>query len=231
MNYNSSISNRSMSDDHDRVYNPSIEQQSASGFSFSNSIVIYGLLFLLIFSYLGINIITILAYILDNVSYTFRPVIGEIMSLLGYSTGKIIDHTADITTDVAKFGIDVIDDTAHSVSDLLIKASGKGGSGDNNQHMRLDGAINTGSPSSVKSPLPPGPSSGNDAIQNPISSSKNNWCLIGEYNGNRGCIEIDETDKCLSGQIYSSQKICLNPTISPYSGNVSMPNTANSRIK
>jgi hypothetical protein len=50
-------------------------------------------------------------------------------------------------------------------------------------------------------------------IQKPISASKSGWCLIGEYENRRGCIEVGEQDKCLSGQIFPNQKMCLNPTM------------------
>jgi hypothetical protein len=51
-------------------------------------------------------------------------------------------------------------------------------------------------------------------IQNPVSSAKKSWCLVGEYQGRRGCIEITDQDKCISGQVFPEQKMCLNPTLS-----------------
>ena len=50
-------------------------------------------------------------------------------------------------------------------------------------------------------------------IQKPISSGKSGWCLVGEYANKRGCIEVSETDKCMSGQVFPNQKMCLNPNI------------------
>jgi hypothetical protein len=60
----------------------------------------------------------------------------------------------------------------------------------------------------------PEPDTTTNPIQKPITSSKSNWCLVGEYQGRRGCIEIGENDKCMSGQIFPSQYTCLNPNFS-----------------
>jgi hypothetical protein len=50
-------------------------------------------------------------------------------------------------------------------------------------------------------------------IKNPITAGKQGWCLVGEYQGKRGCIEVSEHDRCLSGQVFPNQKMCLNPTL------------------
>ena len=59
----------------------------------------------------------------------------------------------------------------------------------------------------------PMPSASENPIQKPISANKTNWCLIGEYQQKRGCIEIKDHDKCMSGQVFPTQKMCLNPNL------------------
>ena len=39
------------------------------------------------------------------------------------------------------------------------------------------------------------------------------YCLVGEYHNKRGCIEVADGDKCMSGQVFPSQQLCLNPTL------------------
>ena len=51
-------------------------------------------------------------------------------------------------------------------------------------------------------------------IQKPITSDKAKWCLVGEYKNKRGCIEIGEHEKCMSGQVFPEQQMCLNPNVS-----------------
>jgi hypothetical protein len=49
-------------------------------------------------------------------------------------------------------------------------------------------------------------------IQNPISSNKISWCFTGEYQGKRGCVDVTDQSKCLSGQVFPSQQSCLATT-------------------
>jgi hypothetical protein len=46
-------------------------------------------------------------------------------------------------------------------------------------------------------------------------SGKAGWCFIGEDRGFRTCSEIGENDKCMSGDIFPSQEICMNPNLRP----------------
>jgi hypothetical protein len=74
----------------------------------------------------------------------------------------------------------------------------------------IDIAINQ--PPTV-APNQPSPDASTSPIQTSPSSSKSQWCLVGEYNGARGCINITDQDKCMSGQVFPSQQMCLNPTM------------------
>ena len=44
---------------------------------------------------------------------------------------------------------------------------------------------------------------------------KAGWCFIGEERGIRTCAKVKETDTCMSGNIFPSQDICVNPTLRP----------------
>ena len=46
-------------------------------------------------------------------------------------------------------------------------------------------------------------------------SGKSGWCFIGEDRGFRTCSEIGENDRCMSGDIFPSQEICMNPNLRP----------------
>ena len=43
------------------------------------------------------------------------------------------------------------------------------------------------------------------------SQTKTNWCLVGEYKDRRGCVEVEDSDRCISGQIFPSQQQCMQP--------------------
>jgi len=181
---------------------------------FSNkNIVIILLVVLLILSILGINILTLLGSVLEWLTNLFGPVIISILSFFGYTTGSVIVKTSDIVGDVSKGGIDLATGAVDDIGNLLKNASES--TVDNKFKSSLDTALNT-SPSNLPSspPKEPEPTPASNPVQNPISASKTSWCLVGEYQEKRGCIEISESDKCLSGQIYPNRELCLNPTLS-----------------
>ena len=39
------------------------------------------------------------------------------------------------------------------------------------------------------------------------------YCFIGEQKGYRSCISVNEMDKCMSGDIFPSNQICINPNL------------------
>ena len=51
------------------------------------------------------------------------------------------------------------------------------------------------------------------SIQSNKSSSKKGWCFIGDDRGHSSCIEVGENDTCMSGDIFPSQQICVNPNL------------------
>ena len=179
------------------------------------NLVIVILTALLIFSFLGINLLVVLGNLLQTIVKIFSPLITQILSVFGYTAGTILDKTEDVATTVAKAGIDIAGGTVQSVADLLKK-----GSIDNVNPQainELDRSLNSKvSRQPNYSYNEPKPDSSVDPIQKPITYDKNVWCLVGEYEGKRGCVEVDDANKCLSGQVFPNEQMCLNPTKTVY---------------
>jgi hypothetical protein len=51
------------------------------------------------------------------------------------------------------------------------------------------------------------------SIQKSKSSSKSGWCYIGEDRGFRSCISVGDNDTCMSGDIFPTSDICVNPNL------------------
>lgn len=178
--------------------NLNTESESSSNVDiFSNkNILIIVLTVLLLFSFLGINLLVNVGEFLEKMFAIFKPVVYNFLALLGYSTGTILNKSADVVSDTAKVGIDIAEGSVQNIGNLLKQA----------------GPI---SPNSTNIPAVPLPNDSSHPIQTGASSSSNKWCLVGEYQQKRGCIEISDQDKCLSGQVFPNQKMCLNPTMTP----------------
>jgi hypothetical protein len=44
-------------------------------------------------------------------------------------------------------------------------------------------------------------------------TGKGGYCYIGEDRGFRSCVQVEPSDKCMSGQVFSRHDICVNPTL------------------
>jgi hypothetical protein len=190
-----------------------IKTTEESVFSEKN-ILIFVLIGLLILSFIGFNLLAFSGNILQSIANIFGPVFTKVASMFGYSAGELVNTTSTVAAGAAKLGVDIAEGTAHSVGDLLKNAS-QGGM-DDGQKRALSDAIK--SPySKGNCPDAPKPEDSGSDIQKPLSTKKGGagWCLVGEYNGVRSCVGMDEHDKCMSGQIFPSQKMCLNPNLSP----------------
>ena len=184
------------------------ESSNDTGMFSNKNFIITILIGLLLLSFLGINVLTIFGNWIQTIISIFGPLIGQILSIFGYTAGTVLDKSADVVGDVAKAGVDIAEGTVHSIGGILKNASKD--NVDDKAKQQLDKSLNL-SPHKLNSVEP---DKSSNPIQNPISSTKTSWCLVGEYQGKRGCIEIGDQDKCLSGQVFPQQKMCLNPTLS-----------------
>jgi len=179
-----------------------------SVFSNKNYIIIF-LLILLIFSLIGINLLTLSGAIFSEIVDPISPILRNVLAMVGFTTGTILNNSADIVANTADFGIDIAKGTTHSIGDLLINSSNPGI--DNSRQMSLSEVI--GIPNLINPTTNPKPIQSSDSTVTPISTqkSKAGWCYVGDDSGKRGCVEMTEHDKCMSGQIFVAKSECLNP--------------------
>jgi hypothetical protein len=173
------------------------------------NILILVLILLLIFSFLGINLLQIFGNIVQYITGVTSPFLSNILSVLGYTTGSALNTSADIVSNTGKTGLDIADGSVHSLGNIFITSSLP--NLNNTSKVGIDSTLNI-SPVKLSNP---NTDSSSSTIQTPISSAKSNWCLVGDYAGKRGCIEIGDQDKCLSNQVFPNQQMCLNPNFTP----------------
>ena len=126
------------------------------------------------------------------------------MSILGFTTGTILNKSADVVSDTGKVALDIAEGTVQNVGNLMIKASKSGVNMETQSELEKALQMNR-LENQAEDDVSENP------IQKPISSNKNGWCLIGEYENKRGCIEVDDSEKCMSGQVYPTRQACVNP--------------------
>ena len=204
--------NRSFENTQTHISKQSNEDTGASNLFSGKNLMILILTGLLILSFLGINLLMIFGNWMQVVINIFGPLVTQILSVLGYTTGTVLDKTEDVATTVAKSGIDIAGGAVQSVADLLKNISSP--NVDPGARSQLDQALEQKSKSdnTMFKYNDPDADSSDAPIQKPITADKNNWCLVGEYDGKRGCVKVDDAAKCMSGQVFPTEQMCLNPT-------------------
>jgi hypothetical protein len=191
---------------------------------------------ILILLFLGINIFTYLGNSLDYAKDTFSPLFGGFLKSFALTTGDLTKQTVEVSgegikgaTDIATgtitSGIDVLEGQVDRNSDTQSKQtktvnnnSSSANNIDNTSDYQntpsnqndMSQELNTAlahAESSIPSP--------DDATSNTqkSSSNKSGYCYIGEDRGFRSCIKVNENDVCMSGDIFGSEAICINPNL------------------
>jgi hypothetical protein len=193
---------------------------------FSQTSIMTWIIIILILSIFGFNVFFYLAKGTQTFSDIFGPIIKYITGLFASTTAVITKQVVIGSATGTKAGVDIaagavtggIDETARLVkgadaskttsANQPVLKRGEISSDDNNEDT-LHNALNQ----APKDHVPYEADEATSSIQASKSSGKSGWCYIGEDRGFRSCIQIGENDKCMSGDIFPSQEICVNPNL------------------
>jgi hypothetical protein len=178
-------------------------------FSDKNTIIIV-LLILVILSLIGINLLAFAGKVVEDITTPLVPAFSDLLSLIGFSAGNLIKGSADVVAGTADLGIDIAKGTTHSIGDLLINSTNPGI--DTSKQVSLSDVV--GVSRIMNQPaVGPQPVQSSNPTVTPINTqkAKAGWCYVGEFSGTRGCVEVTEHDKCMSGQIFANKAECLKP--------------------
>ena len=164
----------------------------------------YGII-ILILAFLGLNVFASLGLLTENLANFFRPV----LVFLGYSVGETIRQTTDVSAEGSKAVIDATNVAIDSAVNVLERAIDQ-------DKVSTDKALNNAQRKQKQRPRPirdaPQPDESGSRTQS-NSTNKSGYCYIGEDRGFRSCIKVDEQDECISGDIFPSKDICINPNL------------------
>lgn len=186
---------------------------------------------ILILAFLGFNLFKYLADATDNTTDLLGDPLKQIAAIFGYTVGETTKNIVDTSAEGTKLGIDVAAGATENAIDLGQRALGasstsKSDSSDKSSSSSskksssdskksepddLDKAINTSS-SKKKSTSIPEPDDATSRTQS-SKASKSGYCYIGEDRGFRSCIKVNDPNRCMSGEIFPTRDICINPTL------------------
>lgn len=194
-------------------------------FSFlSNITFTTWIIIILILAFLGFNVFVYLAKGTQEATNYFAPLIKAIFGSSVAVSSNIIDVSAEGGKAVVGTSSDIIQSGLSEVQKITpnqVKIPG------NNPEQIKDDKLKHEiiQQSSLNKALNSAESQTN-AQQNTnyesdyASSSiqgggKAGWCFIGIDKGFRTCAEVGVNDTCMSGQIFPSNEICMNPSLRP----------------
>ena len=177
--------------------------QTPSTSQTSRPYIQYGIIILII-SLLGLNVFGFLENITEKITDLIRP----IASFLGYNLGETIKTTVSTSGVGTKKIIDVTTGTISGGVDVLEKGLRYKQNRNKIDNSFLDQSV----PNYTKPEEVPEPDDSGSRTQSK-STGKSGYCYIGEDRGFRNCIEVGENDTCMSGDIFPSQEICINPNL------------------
>jgi hypothetical protein len=194
------------------------------------------LIIILILALLGINIFMYLAKGTGAVAEFINKYFGPVLKMVGVTVLDTTKQTINVSATGAKAGVDVVTGTTTGVIDEVGKGLNssnttnttntykakqttgtqqnampvqqqiqEGGSVSEWNEDNLDNALNDASKNSEPQP--------DQSISTVQSSGKAGWCYIGMDRGTRACSEVGVNDICMSGNIFPSQDICMNPNL------------------
>ena len=210
----------------DNDASPKISESSSNdGFFSTNGNTNYtriGLI-VVILLFLGVNIFSYLGDLLQIIKDALAPLLKNILESFGYVVTETTKDVTQVAAAGAKLGIDVAAGTVESGVNViqgqldLDQGSGQGQRLNPSQKNNLSKQASMSA--SLSSALAdaeyntePLPDDATSSTQR-NGSGKSGYCYIGEDRGFRSCIAIKEGDVCMSGEIFPTNAICVNPSL------------------
>ena len=190
----------------------------------------YWLIIIMVLAFFGINVFIYLAQgtqILANITKYFASIFISITKTFTNLTLQVTKQITNITAIGAKKSIDVAAGTINAGANALEQPDGATGT---NPVPNTSATVNK-STTITATPPPSNDNQLNAALKNAAqtpeymadetsssltmskSTNKAGWCYIGQEQGYRSCAEVGANDSCMSGDIFPSRDICINPSL------------------
>ena len=188
---------------------------TASEPSSTTSLLVRGALILLLLALIGFNVFTYLDDITAWFSETFGAPFRAVAQFLGYAAIDTAQTTVDVTAQGTKSAVDIAAGAATSGIDVLQQTIGQKDQEQDQDQAQVQAQAQSSNAGlqralSHAKKQPPRP---DDATSRTQRTGKSGYCYIGEDRGFRSCIKVGEDDTCMSGDIFPTHAICINPRL------------------
>jgi hypothetical protein len=167
------------------------------------------IIIILVLALFGINIF---AYLAKGTEIT-ASIMESVLSFFGYSTLTTTKQAIETTATGTKAGVDIIAETTSSAIDVVTPDNPIGYSQSIKDEVKIEPREKQMSQDILERAINDYSKSYSGGEPMPVSSGKEGWCFIGEDEGIRTCSEIGVNDICMSGDIFPTQAVCMNPNL------------------
>jgi len=195
---------------------PGLENNSSSVFSdffdFISSVTwTTWLIVILVLAFLGINIFVYLAKGTQLASDIFTPILAKFAALFGTAVKQTVNVSAQGTQEI----VNVSAGTATAgLSEIQNITGGTPGNAAQQPDITINNSLNRSLNTSTQQKQQ---ENGEDYVADdsasPIQQGKMGWCFIGEDRGFRSCEQVGVNDQCMSGDIFPTKDVCINPNL------------------
>jgi hypothetical protein len=213
------------------ILNTDSPSSSSSGTSSGTSSIASGflnismttwILIILILAFLGFNIFVYLAKGTQSVANIFGPLTAKIGNIFASTTGQVVNVSAEgaknvvsTSANVVNTGLSTVQNVAETTANTSLNTQPVKNAfpqPDITANNTLNKALNTATTNMQGQNMNNyGADDSTSSIQSGVQ--KSGWCYIGEDRGFRTCGEVGPNDTCMSGDIFPSQEICINPNL------------------
>jgi hypothetical protein len=203
--YNSASASASMSNSSDGGFFDGLKNINATTW----------ILIILILAFFGFNIFIYLAKGTQTIADIFRPITEKLFGTTVSVTGQAIDVSAEGAKAVVSETASAIESGLTAIQDITPNKATSSVKGQPIDQQKID----TAQQNTLDKALKNGETSNNynyeahEASSSVNSSGKAGWCYVGDDRGFRSCAQVGVNDTCMSGDIFPSQEICMNPNM------------------
>tara|TARA_B100001287_G_C22611696_1_gene495483 strand:+ start:65 stop:745 length:681 start_codon:yes stop_codon:yes gene_type:complete len=161
----------------------------------------------IVLAFLGFNIFQYLANVTDKTTSFLDYMTKDIRKVLNYFIGQPAKDVLISSGEGTKAGIDATAKTMISGVDLVenVVKPQKHEEDYNIATKQLEKAVRTRRPKSKTV---------NDVSDSEIQNSGNKgYCYVGTDREFRTCVNVNNADQCLSGDIFPTHNLCINPSL------------------
>jgi hypothetical protein len=212
---------KTISQSNDTGFDSSLSDNTTSNnvFDYFKSFSLFTwMLIIIILALLGFNIFVYLAKGTQDISSVFK----NLLVYFGLTSSEIISNTAVGTKTVVDTAANTVIRGSNEIQGSLAKTRENGTPIQNTFPQQNDMDVDimknkTLNQSLNKSQIQQKDTGSyqaddsNSNIQQGVS--KAGYCYIGEDKGYRSCVYVNESDQCMSGDIFPTNEICVNPSL------------------